>query len=93
MVKIFIIPCIRDGLNRFGFVSVLRMRDKYISKCNFNENSIKICHIGLKILFNSTRRSGHYAPILLVPVEGWGPFGPLGALRPPVGLQYPNFEL
>ena len=37
---------------------------------------------------------------LLAPAEGWGPFGPLGALwalpgafGPPVGLQYPNFEL
>ena len=37
-----------------------------------------------------------YAPILLVPAEGWGlfmPRGALGALRPPVGLQYPNFKL
>ena len=25
-----------------------------------------------------TRRSGHYAPILLAPAEGWGPFGPWG---------------
>ena len=23
----------------------------------------------------------------------WGPAGPAGGLRPPVGLQYPNFEL
>ena len=33
-----------------------------------------------------TRRSGHYAPILPAPA------GPARGLRPPVGLQYPNFE-
>ncbi len=32
-----------------------------------------------------TRRSGHYAPILLAPVEGWGPFGPLGPFEPSGG--------
>ena len=32
-----------------------------------------------------TRRSGRYAPILLAPAEGWGPFGPLGALRALMG--------
>ena len=24
--------------------------------------------------YNTTRRSGHYAPILLAPAEVWGPF-------------------
>ena len=33
--------------------------------------------------YTSTRRSGHYAPILLAPAEGWGPFRPFwGPLAP-----------
>ena len=32
-------------------------------------------------------------PFLLAPAEGWGPFGPPRALRPPVGFQCPNHEL
>ena len=34
-----------------------------------------------------TRRSRRYAPILLAPVEGWGPFGPLKALLGAFALQ------
>ena len=37
-----------------------------------------------------TRRSGCYAPILLAPAEGWGPFGPLGALRALLGAFGPQ---
>ena len=37
--------------------------------------------IELKYKHVRTRRSGRYAPILLALTEGWGPLGPLGALR------------
>ena len=37
-----------------------------------------------------TRRSGRYAPIILAPAEGWGPFGPLGALRALLGAFGPQ---
>ena len=36
------------------------------------------------------RRSGRYVPILLAPAEGWGPFGPLGALRALLGAFGPQ---
>ena len=56
---------------------------------------VSISRKGLVIIykFEFTRSSGHYAPFLLAPVEGWGPFGPPRALRPPVGFQCPNLEL
>ena len=40
--------------------------------------------------YGITRRSGRYAPILLAPAEGWGPFGPLGALRALLGAFGPQ---
>ena len=40
---------------------------------------LRRCDKGL-LTYNDTRRSRHYVPILLAPAEGWGPFGPLGAL-------------
>ena len=40
--------------------------------------------------YNYTRRSGHYAPILLAPAEGWRPFGPLGALQALLGAFGPQ---
>ena len=42
------------------------------------------------LTFVDTRRSGRYAPILLAPAEGWGPFGPLGALRALLGAFGPQ---
>ena len=56
--------------------------------------------LSLPILSNFylTRSSGRYAPFLLAPAEGWGPFGPLGPCRPywgpldPSGIPCPNFE-
>ena len=41
-------------------------------------------------LYLYTRRSGCYAPILLAPPEGWGPFGPVGALRALLGAFSPQ---
>ena len=46
--------------NRFGFVLDLRMRDEYISKYNFNENSIKIRYSGFKIRFISILEDLNY---------------------------------
>ena len=43
-----------------------------------NNKIISMLLLYMQIWF--TRRSGHYAPILLAPAEGWGPFGPLGAM-------------
>ena len=44
---------------------------------------------GTQCIFYYTRHSGHYAPLFLAPVEGWGPYGllvkALWALRK--GLQ------
>ena len=40
--------------------------------------------------YGNTRRSGRYAPILLAPAEGWGPFGPLRALRALLGPSAPS---
>ena len=48
------------------------------------------CQIGSLHVFKVTRRSGRYAPILLAPAEGWGPFGPLGALRALMGAFGPQ---
>ena len=50
----------------------------------------KILRIWRKRRIFSTRRSGCYVPILLVPAEGWGPFGPLGALRALLGAFGPQ---
>jgi len=46
-------------------------------------------HVGVGPVL-TTRRFEHYAPILLAPVEGWGPFGPLGALRSLLGAFGPQ---
>ena len=40
--------------------------------------------------YRDTRSSGHYAPFLLAPAEGWGPFGPLGPCGPYWGPLAPS---
>ena len=50
-------------------------------------------HLEMTTLYISiwnTRRSGCYAPILLAPAEGWGPFGPLGPCGPCWGPSAPT---
>ena len=37
-----------------------------------------------------TRSFGRYAPILLAPAEGWGPFGPPRALQALLGAEGPQ---
>ena len=41
-------------------------------------------------IYSDNRRSGRYAPILLAPAEGWGPFRPLRALRAMLGAFSPQ---
>ena len=49
----------------------------------------KICKL-FQVQIYKTRRSGRYAPILLDPAEGWGPFGSIGALRALLGSFGPQ---
>ena len=42
------------------------------------------------VFFLKTRRFVSYTPILLAPAEGWGPFGPLGALQALLGPSAPS---
>ena len=41
-------------------------------------------------LIQFTRSSGRYAPFILAPAEGWGPFGPPRALRALLGAFGPQ---
>ena len=52
----------------------------------------QLSKVNIFLYYYITRISGHYAPILLVPAEGWGPFGPLGVLRALLGAFSPLFH-
>ena len=57
----------------------------------FNISTFVVCLSYKKLKYRNTRRSWHYAPILLAPVEGCWPFGPLGALRALLGAYGPQY--
>ena len=82
--------CIRRYLSKDRNVSrwmcLVRLdliHKRWTQGCTFNIYLFFIIFKQVLFQYNTTRRSGRYAPILLAPAEGWGPIGALlGAFGP-----------